>query len=105
MEDSSYRHEYYLDLETGEILFTSEQIPKAEPREGYEDMEAFVATVEDEHLAELLKIAINGKGAFRRFKDALLRYPEERERWFQFKGDRMWKRAREWLDDIGVTLI
>jgi len=24
MEDSSYKHEYYLDLETGEILFLSE---------------------------------------------------------------------------------
>jgi len=126
MEDSSHEHEYYLDLETGEILFTSdymdnkesdklrdnideepkryEQIPKAEPREGYEDMEAFVATVKDEHLAELLEIAIDGKGAFRRFKDVLVRYPEERERWFQFKDDRMCERAREWLDDIGVTL-
>ena len=60
MEDSSYEHEYYLDLETGEILFLSEymddeetkklrdqieeefdryeRIPKAESHEGYEDM-------------------------------------------------------------------
>ncbi|MBA7679259.1 hypothetical protein ES703_87546 [subsurface metagenome] len=125
-EDSSYEHEYYLDLETGEILFLSdymddeeseklrdrideepdryEQIPKAESHEGYEDMQDFIATVEDEHLAELLDVAINGKGAFRRFKDVLLSYPEERERWFKFKDDRVQGRALEWLDDIDVTL-
>jgi len=126
MENSSYENDYYLDLETGEILFLSEYmddeeteklreriddapdryepIPKAESREGYEDMRDFIASVDDEHLAELLGVAINGKGAFRRFKDVLFGYPEERERWFQFKDDRMQERALEWLDDINVTL-
>jgi hypothetical protein len=126
MEDSSYEHEYYLDLTTGEILFLSEymddeetgklrerieeepdryeRIPRAESHEGYEDMEDFIATIKDEHLAELLEVAINGRGAFRRFKDVLLRYPEERERWFQFKDERIEERARGWLDDISVTL-
>jgi len=126
MDNSSYENEYYLDLETGEILFLSEYmddeemenlrerideepdryepIPKAESHEGYEDMRDFIASVENEHLAELLEVAINGKGAFRRFKDVLLGYPEERERWFQFKDDRMQERALEWLDDINVTL-
>ncbi len=127
MEDSSYEHEYYLDLETGEMLFLSEylddeergklrdridddpdryeRIPKADPHEGYEDMQAFIATVKDERLAELLEVAINGKGAFRRFKDVLLNYPEERERWFQFKDDRIQERTLEWLGDIDVSLI
>ena len=127
MEDRSYEHEYYLDLEAGEIRFLSdytddeeaeklkdkideefdryERIPKVESYQSYADMQDFIATVKDEHLAELLEVAINGKRAFRRFKDVLLRYPEERERWFQFKDDRMWERAREWFDDIGVTLV
>ena len=126
MEDSSYEHEYYLDLETGEILFVSEymddeetgelkdriekdferyeRIPKAESYEGYQDMVDFIATVEDEHLAELLEVAINGKGAFRRFKDVLLNYTEERERWFKLKDEQMEERALEWLEDIEVTL-
>lgn len=68
-------------------------------------MEDFIATVEDEHLAELLEVAINGKGAFRRFKDVLAGYPEERERWFCFKDERTEQRALEWLDDIGVSLF
>jgi hypothetical protein len=126
MENSSFENDYFLDLETGDILFISEytddeeteklkdrieeefdryeRIPKAESYEGYSDMVDFIATVKDEHLVELLEVAINGKGAFRRFKDVLLNYPEERERWFQFKDDRMEERALEWLDDIDVTL-
>ena len=126
MEDSSYEHNYYLDLKTGDLLLISdytddeetkklrdkidenferyEPLPKAEPHEGYEDMEDFVPTVKDERLAELLYIAINGKGAFRRFKDVLGGYPEERERWFRFKDDKLRERALEWLDDIGVTI-
>jgi len=50
-------------------------------------------------------VAINGKGAFRRFKDVLLDYPEEREEWFQFKGAKVQERALEWLNDIDVSLI
>jgi len=126
MEDSSYENEYFLDLKTGEVLFISdymddedtcelkdrieedfdryERIPKAESHEGYQDMVDFIATVDNERLAELLEVAINGKGAFRRFKDVLLNYPEESERWFKFKDERMEERALEWLDDIEVTL-
>ena len=127
MENSSFEVEYYLDLETGKILFVSEcmddvetvkmknqieeeldryePIPKAESYEGYRDMQAFIATVEDDHLAELLEVAINGKGAFRRFKDVLLNYPKERERWFEFRDVRMEERALEWLESIDVSLI
>jgi len=127
MEDSSYEHSYYLDLKTGEIVLVSDwmdeeeverlrdriedspdryrQIPKVESYEAYRDMEDFIATVEDEHLAELLEVAINGRGAFRRFKDVLLRYPEERERWFRFKEERMEQRALEWLDEIGISPV
>jgi hypothetical protein len=75
-----------------------------ESYEGYGDMQDFIATVEDERIAELLEVAINGKGAFRRFKDVLLHYPEERERWFKFKDDRMQERALEWLGEIGLSL-
>lgn len=127
IEDNSYEHEYYLDLVTGEIIYFSEyvddeergklrdriddnpshyeQIPKEEPREGYENMRAFIATLDNKHLVELLEVAINGKGAFRRFKDVLLNYPEERERWFQFKDARIQEQALEWLNNIDIILI
>lgn len=126
MDNSSYENQYYLDLKTGEILFISEYmddeeagklkdqieeeferykpIPKSESHEGYRDMQDFITTVEDEHLVELLEVAINGKGAFRRFKDVLLNYPQEREKWFKFRDDRMEERALEWLESIDVSL-
>ena len=126
IEDSSFEHEYFLDLDTGEILLLSEYmddedteplrdridddperyeaIPKAESHEGYRDMQAFIETVDNEHLAELLEVAISGKGAFRRFKDVLLNYPEEREKWFQFKNDRVEERVLDWLDGIDVAI-
>jgi hypothetical protein len=127
MENNSYEHLYFLDLESGEILFISdymddeetgevkdrieedseryERIPRAEPNEPYEDMVDFIATVDNEHLAQLLEVAINGKGAFRRFKDVMRNYPEEGERWFKFKDERIEERALEWLSDIGISLV
>ncbi|MGA2928424.1 MAG: hypothetical protein ABSG43_21010, partial [Solirubrobacteraceae bacterium] len=44
-------------------------------REGYRDMELFIASVEDPGRAERQAIAIKGRGAFRRFKDELARWP------------------------------
>lgn len=73
-------------------------------REGYRDMEQFIATVDDEHLRELLEVAIDGKGAFRRFKDVLSGHPEERQRWFEFSQERQRRRAREWLDVMGLSV-
>jgi len=126
LDNSSFENNYYLDLETGEILFLSEfmddeeseklkeqieedfdryePIPRAESHEGYRDMVAFIDTIENEHLVELLEVAISGKGAFRRFKDVLLNYPEERQRWFRFRDERIEERAIEWLDSIDVDL-
>ena len=45
-------------------------------------------SVEDEHLRELLEVAIQGAGAFRRFKDVLFRYPSAQENWFKFRDER-----------------
>ena len=70
--------------------------------QSYRHMEAFIPIVQDPHLRELLAVAINGRGAFRRFKDVLLGYPEEEERWFEFKDAKMLDVAMEFLNSIGV---
>ncbi len=62
-------------------------IPRRESREGYEVMVAFTGAVEDKHLGEKLGIALNGKGAFRRFRDVLKHHPGELEQWYKFKDD------------------
>lgn len=64
----------------------------------------FAHTLAGNKLRELLLVALDGKGAFRRFKDVLLSYPAEREKWFSFEEERINERAEEWLKEIGVTV-
>jgi hypothetical protein len=77
------------------------EIPRAESRDGYHDMQDFIETVSDAHLRELLEVAIQGRGAFRRFKDTLGRHDAEMRRWHTFEDSRMDERARQWLADEG----
>ncbi|MEA2501288.1 MAG: hypothetical protein QOD01_1399, partial [Actinomycetota bacterium] len=51
--------------------------------------------------ADRLWIAIQGRGAFRRFKDVLNRWPDEVDRWYAFSEDRQRGRARSWLATMG----
>lgn len=81
------------------------QIPRSDSHEAYQDMESFIGTVKNERLEELLEVAINGRGAFRRFKDVLARYPDERERWFQFQSERIRERILEWLEEEGIEPV
>jgi hypothetical protein len=78
-------------------------IPSEGSHERYRDMEAFIATVRNRRLQERLDRAISGRGAFRYFKDVLLDYPAERERWFQFKQERLHQRMLDWLKAHGIT--
>jgi len=80
------------------------EIPKQESRDGYEDMVEFAETVTNPHLRDLLDVALRGKGAFRRFKDVLLGYPAERERWFEFEGWRERERIEAWAREKGVEI-
>lgn len=74
------------------------KIDPAASREQYRWMERFVVQVEDEALRERLLISIDGKGAFRRFKDVLLTYPAERERWFTFRSQLLHWHMQQWLE-------
>ncbi len=80
------------------------EIPKRESGEAYEDMAEFAETVTNPHLRELLAVALRGKGAFRRFKDVLLGYPAERERWFEFEERRRREAIEEWAREEGVEI-
>ena len=74
-------------------------------REGYRDMELFIASVEDPGRSERLAIAIKGSGAFRRFKDELARWPGELERWHALSEERQRGRARSWLAAAGYRVL
>jgi predicted nucleotidyltransferase len=115
LEDHSYEHSWWLDRDSGEVVLWSDYFheqgePDPESRgllpiepipsyEGYGDMQDFIALVRDPRARELLERAIEGRGAFRRFKDTLLEFPDLREAWFKFHDARMERRALEWLAD------
>ncbi|MBL0212765.1 MAG: hypothetical protein IPQ07_02660 [Myxococcales bacterium] len=118
VERNSPDTDSYLDLTTGRVLTITTGDPEAvinrqavsenirnflrvEPassREQYRWMEKFVGSVVDEPLRERLIISIDGKGAFRRFKDVLLAYPAERERWFSYRADLLHWHIQTWLE-------
>jgi hypothetical protein len=118
LEDHSPDASWWLDPRTGEVesrfdspLEDDEDDPEArglipiEPipsSEAYRDMEDFIARVHDPRARDLLERAIAGRGAFRRFKDTLLEFPELREAWFAFHDARMERRAIGWLADAGL---
>jgi hypothetical protein len=80
------------------------KIPALPSHEGFDDMEEFIETVHDLRLQQRLTRAIRERHPFRNFKMALEYYPDERQRWFQFKSDRMETRLVEWLESEGIEL-
>ena len=79
-------------------------LPHIESHEGYRWMEEFAETVTSERLCGMLAVALNGKGAFRRFKDVLASFPKERQQWSEFERQKLLALAREWADENGLRL-
>ncbi len=73
--------------------------------EGYNLMVEFAEKVEDELLREKLYISLDGKGAFRRFKNVIADYPDYREKWFKFRDERLNEEVIEWLNSIGIEPV
>jgi hypothetical protein len=110
----------YLHLATGEVMRVVDGVAdpvthsrivgdsnyrRVEPvssREQYRWMERFIATVEEGPLRQRLLQSIDGKGAFRRFKDVLMSFPVDRERWFAFRSERLKMCMEGWLDAQGI---
>ena len=111
----------YLHLVSGEVLrvvdgiadpemhsriasdTTYMRIEPVSSREQYRWMERFIPMVEEGELRDQLSAAIDGKGAFRRFKDVLMTYGTERERWFAFRSERLRVFMEAWLSAHGLA--
>jgi hypothetical protein len=78
------------------------RIEPLEPSVEYGWMAEFAASVTDARLRELLEVALDGRGAFRRFKDVLAGDPTERERWFRFHDAQVREAIREWLEEHDI---
>jgi hypothetical protein len=82
-----------------------EEIPTRPSYEGHNLMVAFAEGVTDRKIQRELSIALDGKGAFRRFKNVLRGYPDVEKEWFEFKAERDKEEVKEWLESIGIKPI
>jgi hypothetical protein len=60
-------------------------------------MERFIESVPDKKLAAELSRAIEGEGAFRKFRDALRMHRTELDRWYAEKEARVDQAIASWL--------
>ncbi len=107
---------WFLDLETGEVRFASEDeplevtggpdedfhylpIPPLESFRSFAIMEAFLEGLPEGRPRNVLAAALRHRKPFRSFKDALLEFPDLRQAWFQFRDAEMLEIAREWLQE------
>jgi hypothetical protein len=126
MEDSDLTNRYFLNLVTGEVLFLSDDfalsgegeeledeidgsddyvaIERISSHDAYQWMVDFVEEVvapADENAAEKLSIALDGKGAFSRFKNTLHRIDEPwLQAWYQFRDNKLKAAVEEWLQSV-----
>jgi hypothetical protein len=117
-DQTDYEHHTLINPDTGEIAFwTSDtgidgQTPVdldeldllvIDPLPSwvwYQDMADFAGGIADERARRRLARAIQGKGAFRRFKDELHEeYPDLLPAWYAFRDTRARRRAVQWLAD------
>jgi len=120
-DQTDYEHRWLINPETGEIAFwTSDtgidgQTPVdldeldlvcIDPLPSwvwYQDMADFAEAITDERAGRRLLRAIQGKSAFRRFKDELQEeYPGLLAAWYAFRDARAHRRAVQWLADSSL---
>ena len=126
MEDSDLANRYFLNLVSGEVVFFSDYLGLSDEEErlseeidgsndyvaieripsyvAYQWMVDFVDEMvapSDEDAAEKLSLALNGKGAFRRFKDTLHRVDEQwLQTWYQWRDKGLKAAVDEWLKSV-----
>ena len=120
-DQSDYEHRWLIDPRTGEIGFWTSDlgIDGENPVEldeldlvvidplpsyvWYQDMVDFADGISDRGAGDLLRRALQGTGAFRRFKNELYqRHPELISAWHALRDARARVRAVQWLADEGL---
>ena len=126
MEDSDLANRYFLNLVSGEVVFFSDHLGLSDEDErlseeidgssdyvaieripsqvAYQWMVDFVDEMvapADQHAAEKLSMALDGKGAFRLFKDALHLLNEQwLQAWYQWRDKRLEAAVDVWLKSV-----
>src|SRR5215212_7073659 len=121
-DQDSWDHRWLIDPRSGQIGFWTEdggidgrtpvdleelELIPIEPLPSwvwYRDMADFAEGISDQRAGRGLARAIEGKGAFRRFKDRLYQnYPDLVPAWQAFQSVRGKRRAVQWLVDEGLV--
>jgi hypothetical protein len=120
-DHTDYEHRWLINPQSGEIAFSTAdtgidgQTPVdlgeldlvcIDPPPSwvwYQDMADFAEAITDGQAGRRLLRAIQGKGAFRRFKDELHdEYPDLLPAWYAFRDARAQRRAVQWLADSSL---
>lgn len=92
-----------------EILFDTNdrytRIPERASSAAFRTMTDFIDTIEDPDLKNLLAASIEGKGAFRRFKDVLIDHAKERKRWHGYNAKAIKAEITQWLLSLDIEPI
>ena len=83
--------------ELEEIYDNCIELPSKYYIDEYGMMEEFIETIEDVKLYNQLKIVINGRGAFRRFKDTCINF-DIIDNWYKFRDEKYKEIATEWCN-------
>jgi hypothetical protein len=114
-DQTDYEHRWLIDPTTGQVAFwTSDTgidgqnpveideldlvpIDPLPPYVWYQDMVDFADGVSDVAAGQHLKESLQGRGAFRRFKNQVYERPDLISAWHAFRDVRAQRRAVEWL--------
>jgi len=109
----------HLDLDSGEVILgpASEEdeteterenvveIPRVESRAEYDRMARFAEGVDEDDVRERLVVALDGRGAFARFRHVLGGYPDLRAEWERQRRQWLLAEARAWLEEVGIDAV
>ena len=98
------------ELHEAQAVFSDTQgrylpVPEDLEWEVEERMSDFVETVRDADLRRKLTSAREGRNALRRFKDVLVHYPDEQQRWVVLEQQSQQEHAAQWLQDEGIEPV
>ena len=122
LEFTSDESTYYFDRETNETVLLSEYaddyqevsaaidededdrfipLPSRHEINEYGMLRDFVESLPDGDEKYTLQMSINGRGAFRRFKDTVRRFDLE-EKWYSYRDKEYARVARRWCEDNDI---
>jgi hypothetical protein len=124
LDDNGDMTSWWFDPATGEVetylseYYRTEDDEEDDPRDlgyvhidaegsrtAYLEMVEFAEAVADVHARDLLLRALEGRGAFRRFRETVYEISELREQWFGFSAARGERRALRWLLSSGFVEV